>query len=294
MVPGSFEYYAPRSLTDAVNYLSAHKEDVKILSGGQSLLPLMKMRLSKPGYVVDIGRIPGLDTVTDEGDNLIIGALVTHEQIESSDLLKAKCSLLPRTATTIADVQVRNRGTIGGSIAHADPAGDMPAAILALDAEIKVAGPNGERWIKCHDFFLGLLMSVLESDEIVTAIKVPVTGDDKTAYLKAAPRSSGFAVVGVAARLTLDAGGTCSRAAIAITGVTDKAYRAERIEQMLTGKRLDTKLIETAAAEATRNIEVVEDINGSSEYRKHLTEVYVARAIENALHGESIFLPEQR
>jgi len=285
MIPGSFEYYAPRSLTDAVNYLSAHKDDVKILSGGQSLLPLMKMRLSKPGYVVDIGRIPGLDTITEEGDNLIIGALVTHEQIESSDLLKAKCPLLPQTATTIADVQVRNRGTIGGSIAHADPAGDMPAAILALDAEIKVAGPNGERWIKCHDFFLGLLMSVLEPDEIVTAIRVPVTGNDKTAYLKAAPRSSGFAVVGVAVRIAVDGMGNCSRAAIGITGVTDKAYRADRVEQMLTGKKLDAKLIENAATEATRNIEVVEDINGSSEYRKHLTEVYVARAIQAALQS---------
>ena len=283
MIPGSFEYYAPRSLTDAVNYLSAHKDDVKILSGGQSLLPLMKMRLSKPGYVVDIGRIPGLDTITEEGDNLIIGALVTHEQIESSDLLKAKCPLLPQTATTIADVQVRNRGTLGGSIAHADPAGDMPAAILALDAEIKVVGPNGERWVKCQDFFLGLLMSVLEPDEIVTAIRVPATGNDKTAYLKAAPRSSGFAVVGVAVRIALDSAGNCGRAAIGITGVTDKAYRAERVEQMLTGKKLDAKLTENAAAEATRNIEVIEDINGSSEYRKQLTEVYVARAIEAAL-----------
>jgi carbon-monoxide dehydrogenase medium subunit len=285
MIPGSFEYYAPPSLDEAVNFLAAHRDDVKILSGGQSLLPLMKMRLSKPGYVVDIGRIPGLDTITEEGDNLIIGALVTHEQIESSDLLKAKCPLLPQTATTIADVQVRNRGTIGGSIAHADPAGDMPAAILALDAEIKVAGPNGERWIKCHDFFLGLLMSVLEPDEIVTAIKVPVTGNDKTAYLKAAPRSSGFAVVGVAVRIAVDGMGNCSRAAIGITGVTDKAYRTDRVEQMLTGKKLDAKLIENAATEATRNIEVVEDINGSSEYRKHLTEVYVARAIQAALQS---------
>jgi carbon-monoxide dehydrogenase medium subunit len=285
MIPGSFEYYAPRSLTDAVNYLSAHKDDVKILSGGQSLLPLMKMRLSKPGYVVDIGRIPGLDTITEEGDNLIIGALVTHEQIESSDLLKAKCPLLPQTATTIADVQVRNRGTIGGSIAHADPAGDWPAAIMALDAGINVVGPNGERWIKCEDFFLGLLMSVLEPDEIVTAIKVPVTGNDKTAYLKAAPRSSGFAVVGVAVRIAVDGAGNCSLAAVGITGVTDKAYRAGRVEQMLTGKNLDAKLIENAAAEATRNIEVIEDINGSSEYRKHLTEVYVARAIEAALRS---------
>ncbi|HMA81518.1 MAG TPA: xanthine dehydrogenase family protein subunit M [Candidatus Binatia bacterium] len=285
MIPGSFEYYAPRSLGDAVNYLAAHRDDVKILSGGQSLLPLMKMRLSKPAFVVDIGRIPGLDAIVEEGDHLLIGALVTHAQIESSDLLKKKCPLMPQTATTIADVQVRNRGTLGGSIAHADPAGDWPAAIMALDAEIKVTGPNGERWVKCEDFFLGLLMSVLEPDEIVTAVKIPVTGTDKTAYMKAAPRSSGFAVVGVAVRIGLDASGQCSRAAIGITGVTDKAYRAERVEQMLAGKKLDASVIEQAAAEATRNVEAIEDINGSAEYRKHLTEVYVARSIETALKG---------
>src|SRR3970282_543262 len=229
MIPGSFEYFAPRSLGDAVKFLSANKDDVKILSGGQSLLPLMKMRLAKPAYVMDIGRISGLDRIQENRDQLVLGAMVTHAQIESSELLKNRCPLLPQTATTIADVQVRNRGTIGGSIAHADPAGDMPAAILALDAELKVAGPTGERWIKCHDFFLGLLMSVLEPDEIVTAIRVPVTGNDKTAYLKAAPRSSGFAVVGVAVRIAVDGMGNCSRAAIGITGVTDKAYRADRV-----------------------------------------------------------------
>jgi aerobic carbon-monoxide dehydrogenase medium subunit len=283
MIPGAFEYYAPRSLTDAVKFLAAHRDDVKILSGGQSLLPLMKMRLSKPGFIVDIGRIPGLDTITEDGDSLIIGGLITHAQVESSDLLKKKCPLLPQTATTIADVQVRNCGTIGGSVAHADPAGDWPATIVTLDAEIKVVGPSGERRVKCADFFLGLLMSVLEPDEIVTAIKVPITGNDKTAYLKAAPRSSGFAVVGVAVRLGVDASGNCNRAAIGITGVTDKAYRPERAEQMLTGKKLDVKSIEAAALESTRNIEIIEDINGSSEYRKHLTEVYVVRAIQQAL-----------
>jgi carbon-monoxide dehydrogenase medium subunit len=285
MIPGAFEYYAPRSLTDAVKFLAAHRDDAKILSGGQSLLPLMKMRLSKPGFIVDIGRIPGLDTITEEGDSLIIGGLITHAQIESSELLKKKCPLLPQTAITIADVQVRNCGTIGGSVAHADPAGDWPATIVTLDAEIKVVGPKGERWVKCNDFFLGLLMSVLEPDEIVTAIKVPITGNDKTAYLKAAPRSSGFAVVGVAVRLAVDGDETCNEIAVGITGVTDKAYRAERVEQLLKGKRLDASAIEQAAGEATRNIEVIEDINGSSEYRKHLTEVYVARAIETALKG---------
>jgi len=283
MVPGPFEYFAPLSLTDAVKFLSEHRDDVKILSGGQSLLPLMKMRLSKPGFIVDIGRIPDLDSIVEADNSLIIGALVTHAEIESSDLLKSKCPLLPKTATTIADVQVRNRGTIGGSIAHADPAGDWPAAIVALDAEIKIVGPRGERWVKCSEFFLGLLMSVLEPDEIVTAVRVPMTGSDKTAYLKAAPRSSGFAVVGVAVRLTIDSAGTCSRAAIGITGVTDKAYRPERVEQMLTGKRLDSAIVQQAAAEACRNVEPIEDINGSAEYRKQLTEVYVSRAIETAL-----------
>ena len=283
MIPGPFEYFAPHSLDEAVRFLRDHKDDVKILSGGQSLLPLMKMRLSKPGFVVDIGRIPGLDGIAEEDNYLVLGALVTHAQIENSELLKAKCPLLPQTAATIADVQVRNRGTIGGSIAHADPAGDWPAAIVALDAEIQIFGPNGERRVKCGEFFLGLLMSVLEPDEIVTAVRFPVTGRDKTAYMKAAPRSSGFAVVGIAVRLAMDAAGMCSRAAIGITGVIDKAYRPGRVEQMLTGKRVDSSLIQQAAAEACRNVEVIEDINGSAEYRKQLTQVYLARAVEAAL-----------
>jgi carbon-monoxide dehydrogenase medium subunit len=285
MIPAAFEYFAPRSLADAVNFLAAHKDDVKILSGGQSLLPLMKMRLAKPGYLLDIGRIPGLDTIVEDGDHLIIGGMVTYAQMESSALLKKRCALLPQTATTVADVQVRNRGTIGGSIAHADPAGDMPATILALDAEIKAVGPDGERWIKAEDFFLGLLMSVLEPDQIVTAVKVPATDNDKTAYLKAAPRSSGFAVVGVAVRMAVATSGICSRIAVGITGLTDKAYRADRVEQMLAGKKLESHLIEAAALEATRNIDVIEDINGSSEYRAHLAHVYVARTIQAALHS---------
>ncbi|MDH3444447.1 MAG: FAD binding domain-containing protein, partial [Deltaproteobacteria bacterium] len=224
MIPASFEYYAPRSLGDAVSYLAKHRDDVKILSGGQRLMPLLKMRLSKPAFIVDIGKIPGLNMIAEEGSHIVLGGLVTHTQIEESGLLKQKCPLLPQTATTIADVQIRNRGTLGGSVAHADPAGDWPATIMALDAEIKVFGPNGERWVKADEFFLGLLMSVLEPDEIVTAIRVAATGNDKTAYLKAAPRSSGFAVVGVAVRMAVNAAGACERIAVGITGVTDKAY----------------------------------------------------------------------
>src|SRR5688572_21212976 len=134
MIPGSFDYFVPRSIPEAIEILSAHRDDVKVLSGGQSLLPLMKMRLSKPGYIVDIGRIAGLDAIVEERSRLVLGALVTHEQIEHSELLQKRCPLLPQTAATIADVQIRNRGTVGGSVAHADPAGDMPAAVVALDA----------------------------------------------------------------------------------------------------------------------------------------------------------------
>ena len=285
MIPGSFDYFAPRSITEAIELLAAHRDDVKVLSGGQSLLPLMKMRLSKPSYIVDIGKIPGLDGIVEEGNSLVLGTLVTHAQIEHSELLQKRCPLLPQTAATVADIQIRNRGTIGGSVAHADPAGDMPAAIMALNAEIKVVGPSGERWIKADDFFLGLLMSVLEPDEIVSAVRVPATDNDKTSYIKAAPRSSGFAVVGVAVRLRMDAAGICTRAALGITGISDKAYRPDRSEEILSGKKLDSKIIAEAAAESTRNIDVIEDINGSSEYRTHLTHVYVERAIAAALEG---------
>jgi len=285
MIPGAFEYFSPRSLNEALDLLSTHKDDVKILAGGQSLIPLMKLRLAKPAYVVDLGRISGLDTISENQNEIVIGALATHTQIENSELLQRRCPLLPQTATTIADVQVRNCGTIGGSLAHADPAGDMPAAILALEAEIKVVGPNRERWIRVEDFFLGLMMSALEPDEILTTIKVPATNSDKTTYLKAAPRASGFAVVGVAVRLALDLDGTCNRIALGITGVTDKAYRAERSEKILVGKKPEEKSIEAAAAEATRDVDVIEDINGSQTYRTHLTHVYVARAIQAAVAG---------
>lgn len=282
MIPAPFEYHSPASLKEALDLL-ASKEDVKLLAGGQSLVPLMKLRLAKPKHIVDLGGIPGLESIREEGDGISIGALATHAEVESSDLLRKRCPLLPQTAATIADVQVRNRGTLGGSLAHADPAGDLPATILALDAQMKTVGPKGERWIKAEDFFFGLLMTALEPDEILTEVKVPVLEHAKTAYLKAAQRASGFAVVGVAACLKLDARGTCEEIAVGVTGVADKAYRAAEVERRLKGKRLDAKLIEVAAYEVCRSIDVIEDINGSKEYRTHLARVYTGRAIEAAL-----------
>ena len=280
MIPTSFDYFSPGSLKEAIELLTSLGEDAKILAGGQSLVPLMKLRLARPTQIVDLGAIPGLDAVREEGDRIIIGAMTTHGQIENSEMLKRRCPLLPQTAATIADVQIRNQGTIGGSLAHADPTGDFPAAILALGAEMKAVGPNGERWIKADDFFLGFFTTALEDDEILTEIKVPALENTKTVYLKAAQKAAGFAVVGIAVCLKIDQNETCEYISIGVTGVTDKPYRAEGVEKMLRGKKLEAKLIEEAATEVTRDIDVNEDINGSKEYRSHLAQVYVSRAIQ--------------
>lgn len=282
MIPASFEYFSPASLQEAIDLLSS-REDVKILAGGQSLVPLMKLRLSKPSCIVDLCRIPDLSHIREEKNHIVIGAMTTYSQIEESQSLRSRCPLLPQTATTIGDVQVRNQGTLGGSLAHADPAGDMPAAILALGAEIKALGPRGERWIKAEDFFLGLLTSALDPDEILTAVRVPVLQKTKTAYLKAAQRASGFAVVGIAICLELNSDGSCKDIAVSVTGVADTVYRAHNLEKMLQGKKLEASLLEKAAAEVTAGKDITEDINGSKEYRSHLATVYTVRAIQAAL-----------
>lgn len=284
MIPAPFEYFSPGSLAEAIDLLSSG-EDAKILAGGQSLVPLMKLRLAKPKYIIDLGRIPDLDCIRADGDCVVIGSMATHAQLEESELLKKLCPLLPQTASTIGDVQIRSHGTIGGSLAHADPAGDIPAAVLAVGAEMKAVGPRGERWIKAEGFFIGPLTSTLEADEILTEIRVPILKETKTAYLKAAPRASGFAVVGIAVCLKLDQDGACREIAVGVTGVGDKAYRAEGVEKMLTGRKLESKVIQEAAAQVTGGIDVVEDINGSKEYRSHLARVYVARAIQTALNA---------
>jgi carbon-monoxide dehydrogenase medium subunit len=283
MIPSSFEYFAPATIGEALILLSTYKEGMKVLAGGQSLVALMKLRLAKPSYLVDISRIPDLDYIRSAGNRVEIGALATHSQIERSELVKRDCPLLSRTAATIGDVQVRNRGTIGGSLAHADPTADLPAALLALEAELRAAGPGGERWIKAEDFFVGFFTSSLEPDEILTEIKIPVSRGSKSAYLKAAQRSSGFAVVGVAVRLEVGQNGICREIAIGLTGVGDKAYRPLGAEEMLRGKKLEEALLEQAASKVTDGIDPLEDINGSKEYRSHLARVYTVRAIQAAL-----------
>ena len=294
MIPGKFEYFAPASLSEAVSLLSNYQEEAKPLAGGQSLISLLKLRLANLKYLVDLAGIAELNYIREEGpmpasapggepaSAITIGALTTYAQIKDSKLLQSKCPLLPQTASVVGDVQVRNRGTLGGSLAHADPAGDMPAAILALRAELKAIGPKGERWVKADDFFLGMMETALSPDEILTEVRVPVLRDYKTIYRKAARRPSDFAMVGIALCLKAGQNQTCDDISIGVTGVTDKPYRAEEMEKRLQGKKLEPKIIEEAAAAITHGVDVIENIHAAKEYRSHLASVYASRAIQAA------------
>ncbi|MBI3951523.1 MAG: xanthine dehydrogenase family protein subunit M [Acidobacteria bacterium] len=284
MIPNSFEYFAPTTLDEALSLLSRHKDEAKILAGGHSLIPLMKFRLAASHYIIDLGRVADLAYIGDAGQEVAIGAMTTHYAIESSDLLKQKCPLLPEAAAAIGDVQVRNKGTIGGSLAHADPAGDFPAAVLALAAHIKAVGPGGERWIKAQDFFMDLLTTALQPDEILTEIRVPVDSPRTgSGYLKMPQKASGFALCGVAARLTVDQKQECQDIAVGITGIAAKAYRAAAVEQALRGQKLDASTIAAASQKAVEGVDPSEDIHASADYRAHLARVYTRRALTTAL-----------
>jgi aerobic carbon-monoxide dehydrogenase medium subunit len=284
MIPQPFEYHAPKSLTEAAKLAAQFGGEGKLLAGGHSLVPLMKLRLAAPKHVIDISRIPELNYIREEQGKIQIGALTTHFKIESSQLLKAKCPLMPETASEIGDAQVRNKGTLGGSLAHADPAGDWPAVILALDAEILAAGSSGQRTIAAQEFFVDMLATALAPDEILTAVRVPelpARGGD--AYAKLHQPASGFAIVGVAARVVLDENGAIGHASLGITGVASKAYRASAVEQAIQGKSPSTKRLAEAAAHAAEGVEPNGDLFASSEYRAHLARVYTQRALERAI-----------
>jgi carbon-monoxide dehydrogenase medium subunit len=282
MIPGSFEYFAPTALDEALSLLQEHGDDAKVLAGGHSLIPTMKLRLAEPAVIIDIGRIGGLKGISESDGKLVIGALTTHHELESSDLVQQRVPLLTQTAAEIGDVQVRNKGTIGGSIAHADPAADWPAAILALDADIQIAGPNGERTVKATDFFQGLYETDLGDDEILTAIHVSIpAANTKGTYLKLHQVASGFALAGVAVVLT-KSGDTCQNVSVGITGVSDAPYRASGVESDLTGAALTADNIAAAAERAVDGIDALEDIHASQAYRQNLAQVYTRRAIESA------------
>ncbi|HUK89992.1 MAG TPA: xanthine dehydrogenase family protein subunit M [Blastocatellia bacterium] len=283
MIPEQFDYVAAKTLEEAVALLAKGPDDARVLAGGHSLIPAMKLRIAQPPALVDIGRIKELSYIREEGGQIRIGAATTHYQIESSARLAEICPLLPETASNIGDVQVRNRGTVGGSLAHCDPAADWPAAMLALDAEMVAVGAGGERVIKAEDFFVGLLTSALEPGEILREIRVPLPqGKVGQAYKKMPQSASGFAVVGVAVNVALDSNGICQSARVGVTGVSGKAYRAHGVEAKLLGGPLTKDRIQAAAALATDGVDVNSDLSASEDYRRNLAVVYTARALTAA------------
>jgi aerobic carbon-monoxide dehydrogenase medium subunit len=284
MIPAPFEYFAPKSLDEALRLVDRHGDEARVLAGGHSLLPLMKLRLAAPRFVIDLGRLRGLRYIREDGDRIAIGALATHAEIEASPLLRQKAPLLAETAAEIGDVQVRNRGTMGGSLAHADPAADYPAAILTLDAEIVAASTGGSRTIPARDFFVDLMTTQLRPGEILTEVRVPVLGRRSgTAYRKLHQPASGFAVVGAAARISLGAKGKAETVALGITGLAAKAYRAASVEQALQGKKLNPKLIAAAAARVADGVEPLSDLHASASYRREAAAVLARRALDAAL-----------
>jgi aerobic carbon-monoxide dehydrogenase medium subunit len=276
MIPASFDYESPRELNDVLTLLSS-RDDAKLLAGGHSLLPAMKLRLAAPAVLVDLSRVPGLTYIRESGGTVRIGAMTTHAEVAGSSLLQSVSPLLSQAAREIGDVQVRNRGTIGGSLAHADPAADYPAAVLALDAEIVAMSKRGERLIPALHFFTGLFTTALASDEVITEVRVPVTAPAATAYKKFAHPASGMAVVGVAVVVKMR-GANFEDVRVGVTGLAQYAYRAASVEKELQGK--PASAIAAAADHVTDGIEALGDTFASAEYRSHIARVYTRRALE--------------
>lgn len=282
MIAENFEYMVPASIGEAVSLLQKHP-GAKILAGGHSLIPMMKLRLAAPEGLIDIGRISELSYIKEEGGAIRIGALTTHHEIEASTALR-RCDTLVEAASQIGDVQVRNKGTIGGSVAHADPAADYPASLLALDATVVAFGPKGERKIPAAAFFVEMLTTALEPNEIVREIQIPVrAGRVGTAYLKMAQKASGFAICGASAVVELDGAGALANVAIGITGVGNRAFRAAETEKALKGAKPAADALRKACALASNGVTALGDIHASAEYRLDLARIFARRALEKAI-----------
>lgn len=282
MYPNDFEYAVPTTVEEAITLLQANPE-AKVLAGGHSLLPLMKTRLVSPPMLVAIGKIAELRRISADGA-LLIGATATYHDIEQSAEVRQRCPMIAEAAHNIGDTQVRNWGTLGGALAHADPAADMTAVILALGGTIKARGPNGERTIPADDFFVDMLQTQLEHDEILTEISIPQgSGRTGMAYEKFKHPASGYAVVGVAAVVRLDDRGTIVECRIGVTGAGPKAQRATLTENMLAGQQPAADSIAAAADHAANGLELLNDLAASEEFRTQLVRVHTRRALERAI-----------
>ena len=281
MIPTTFEYTRATSLDDALAKLKEAGDGGKFIAGGHSLVPLMKLRLSEPQVLIDISRIPGLSGIHERDGKITIGAATVHHDIATSALLQERCPAVAEAAASIGDPQVRNRGTIGGSVAHADPSADMPAVLLALDAEIHLKGPRGWRMVKAPDFFQDLFRVDMRSDEIIASVQfAPVRA---AAYAKLHQRASHYAIVGVAASLEVS-GGTIVSARIGLTGATSHATRLSNVEQALAGQPLSSATIDRAAQMAASELdEVNADLHASAEYRRAMVQVFARRSLVAAM-----------
>lgn len=282
MIPPSFDYHAPSTVAEAVGLLAQLGDDAKILAGGHSLLPMMKLRFAEPAALIDLNRIDALRGVSEEGGLIRIGAMTTENQLIASDLLKAKVPLLPEAARQIADPQVRNRGTIGGDIAHGDPANDHPAIAMALEATLVLTGPNGERQVPATEFFLGTYFTAMEADEILTAILIqPFAPKTGYAYTKLKRKTGDWATAAAAVVMTMD-GDRVSSVRIGLTNVAPTALRASDAEQYLVGKTLDAATLDEVARLVRGVAEPAADLRGDEEYKTAMAGEMTKRALRQA------------
>jgi aerobic carbon-monoxide dehydrogenase medium subunit len=281
VIPAKFDYLAPSSVEEALSALAEHGDDAKIMAGGQSLLPVLRMRLNAPEMVIDLGRIESLRGVTEDGDALVVGALTTHSEMVTNDLVKQHALLLSKAAAEVADNQIRHRGTFGGALAHADPAGDMGAAALALDCEFVIQGSGGSRTVAASDFFVDLFETAIGEDEILTAIRVPKHTGWGAHYEKFVRVAHQWPIVAIAATVRAE-GGTISEAKVGLTNMGNTALRATATETALAGAAATEDGVRAAADQAAEGTHPPSDLNGDSDYRKHLVTVLTRRAVLKA------------
>ncbi len=284
LLPPAFDYEAPKSLPEAVGLLKSRGEGAKIIAGGQSLLPLLKLRVAAPSLLIDIGRIPGLEYIKESGGFLRMGALTRMADVEASPLLGRKYPMIHDASAVIADPTVRNLGTVGGNVSHGDPANDLPAVMLALDAQFAILGPSGSRTMAARDFFLDTFTVALGHDEILTELRVPVPPPHSGgAYLKVEQKVADFATAGVAVFLRLNPKGECVSAGIGLTAVGPKAIKAAKAEEALVGRKAtDREAVKSAANLAAEASDPASDIRGTAEYKRNLVRLLVARGLKRA------------
>ena len=284
MIPPAFEYLRPKTVPEAVALLQQHGDAAKILSGGQSLIPMMKLRLARPAFIIDINRIAGLSYIKEDGGFLKIGGLTREAELESSPIVRSKYPLLLDTAEVIADPQVRNMATVGGNLAHGDPANDHPATMMALGAQIVATGSKGERVIPIEQFFVTLFTTALKQDELLTEIRVPIPPPKSGgAYVKLERKVGDFATAAVAVQLTLDGGGAVQKIGIGLTNAGPTPIKAKKAEDFLRGKKPDAATIAQAAQLASDDAQPSSDLRGPAEYKKGLAKELAKRAIAAAL-----------